>query len=221
MKINIISVCVNYSDYLSFTYEYNKEEFVKHNYWIITHSKDTATINFCKQHNISYYTTNAFYQYGSIFNKAASMNNFCQEKYVDILQDNSWTLFCDSDTIVAPVVKEFCEIIGHKKTECLYCANRWVCDNMDNFMNKKCKFEAHDCLGYFQLFSTDIIKNSYEKGEKLLQDSGTCAVYDEVFARQFNCRMRLSIPVMHIGPTHINWHGRKSCHWSASQIDKL
>lgn len=47
MAFTIVTVCVNYVDFLEYAYPENKEALQGHDYWIITSSQDSKTQEFC------------------------------------------------------------------------------------------------------------------------------------------------------------------------------
>jgi len=215
--ISIITTCVNYSDFLSITYKYNKQEFEKNYYLIVTSKKDKATQEFCIRNSIDYYETNAFYKGGAYFNKANAINEafmFLKEK----IFVNEWILLCDADVVVAPAVNYFVNQMEHKDANCLYSVGRHVCNNMQEYKDRHTKYDGCEFIGFFQLFHKKHIVQHLETYSWFLPSYDNCSGYDVEFMKKFKCREEIhKYPALHLGQTHINWYGRKSKPWDTSE----
>lgn len=93
MKIEYVTVCVNYIDFFRITYEIHKKNGVFDNYIVVTDNKDDATYQFCLDNGIDCVRTDKFYENGAVFNKGLAINEgFKRLKYKD------WVCFMDADT---------------------------------------------------------------------------------------------------------------------------
>jgi hypothetical protein len=102
MNIKTISVAVNYLDLLEYTWNYNKSEI--NDYTIITDSKDNRTQIFCKENDISCYSTDAFYLNGANFSKSNALNEFFLSIDINSLE---WILLLDADIILNKSLERF------------------------------------------------------------------------------------------------------------------
>jgi hypothetical protein len=206
MKILIVSICVNYLDYLSFCFEKNKEILLNNYYFIITTEKDTSTQEFCRQNDISYYITNEFYNNHNPFNKARALNFFF--KNLPIKEDSyEYILLLDSDCIISNItdprstsIIDTFNQLSDKSNECLYGCGRRIYNTFDDYKNKKYIQEGCHIIGYFQLFHKSNLKN--------FSESRNASVYDCMFADTFKQKKCLPCDVDHIGPIYMNWDGR-------------
>lgn len=213
--ISIITTCVNYSDFLSITYKYNKEEFKKNYYLIVTSKKDKATQEFCNKNNINFYITDRFYEGGARFDKPKAIND-AVTNMKDSVFSNDWILLCDADVIVTPTIRYFLSR-QNKNRECMYGAGRYICHDPSQYKKKKTDYEECKFLGFFQLFHKDNIEKKINKVKWFLHSNYNASIYDLEFAKEFNCKQELkNHEVLHIGPTFTNWDGRKSKLWYIS-----
>jgi hypothetical protein len=97
-NVQVIVICVNYSDFLSITYRKNINFFERENYHVITTKEDSDTINLCEELKINYTFYNYFYKNSSFFNKSGAINNM-QIKLHDKYPDD-WILLLDADIIL-------------------------------------------------------------------------------------------------------------------------
>lgn len=206
MKILIISVCVDYLDYLSFCFEKNKKILLNNYYFIITAEKDTSTQEFCRQNGINCYVTNEFYNDYNPFNKARALNSFF--KNLPLKEDSyEYILLLDSDCIIYNITDErslsiidtFTQL-PDKNNECLYGCGRRIYNTFDDYKNKKYIQEGCFNIGYFQLFHKSNLKN--------FSEFRNASVYDCMFANTFKQKKCLPCDVDHIGPVYMNWDGR-------------
>lgn len=235
MKLQAVTVSVNYSDFLKYTIVENKDLFDK---WIIvTDTKDAKTKELCDEYGITCIQTDVFYENGAKFNKYAAINEGL--KYVD---DDAWILFIDSDIVLHYEMRRTLEKIGLRK-DCLYGMDRLNCSGyknwkkyisgrgmlMENWLlhtagldlgprlvhhygmsGENGRFEGWRPLGYFQLAHRSAF-TSYP------QDSKTADHCDLLFSRLWDRQHRIFIPELyciHIesygAGKAINWNGRRS-----------
>ena len=117
MKIEAVTVSVNYSDYLSKCIS-NKEKLDR---WIIvTHEQDIKCINLCKSNNIEYVLCDDFYTNGAIFAKGRGINFG-----LNFLDRTNWLLYIDSDILLPD---DFRDILKKylKDKKSLYWSKRYL-----------------------------------------------------------------------------------------------
>lgn len=235
MKLQTVTVSVNYSDFLEHTIEENIHLFDK---WIIvTDTKDLKTKQLCDKYNIICIQTDVFYKNGASFNKYAGINEGL--KYVD---EDAWILFLDSDIVLHYSTRRILECLNLDPT-CLYGMDRITCEGpmkwksykegkdilRENWLlstegltfgsrlvhhygheGENGRFEGWRPLGYFQL--------AYRQDFGMYpQESKSADHCDLVFAREWPRSRRHLIPeiyCIHLESEHagkaVNWWGRKS-----------
>lgn len=226
--LKVISVCVNYTDYFSYTFAFNRKyPLLEENLTIITTTQDEVTEKYCDNNNISIYQTNIFYKKGKTpshhkvnheakpFNKAAAIN-----EYLSVIDFNSfaWVLLLDADIILNNVVYDNIKKIIYSRNQehynTLYGASRRVYDSVTNHRNQlyqrrnKCNY-----YGFFQMFSLYNSKINYRLSNELplLIEYNDASTYDIEFANTMNYfDKKLSVgEVDHIGLDGIHWQGRE------------
>lgn len=230
MKLLIISVCVNYLDYLRFCFEKNKSTLLNHHYYIITDQNDTATAEFCKKQNINCFLTNEFYYKNSSFNKSRAINDFMltQQQVLGKL-DFEYILLLDSDIIISNLIDD-CKFanknyllsqnikfklpnqnliesfisLKNKDENCLYGCGRKVFRDINDYNRKIFIRENCRYFGFFQLFH----RSKMFFNSEYLVDYCNAAVYDSELLKKFNCKKDLGIDAYHIGLPNMNWNGR-------------
>lgn len=126
MKLQAITVSVNYSDFLCWTIVENKHLFDR---WIIvTDLKDYRTKELCDNYGVECIQTDVFYESGSTFNKYAGLNEGL--KYLD---RNEWILILDSDIVLHHQTKYVLEQLILDKS-CVYGIDRVNCYGLKNWL---------------------------------------------------------------------------------------
>jgi hypothetical protein len=213
MPFTIVTVCVNYLDFLEPAYEQNKLVLSNHYYWVITSSADFKTQEFCQKNNIKYYITDSFYKNGNPFNKGAAINSLFLEsdQFKACLNNSDWVLMIDSDIIVKSLLDIAWDF--HKDKNCLYSCGRKIYNTKNDYLNKKYIQGGCHFLGYFQLFHKDTILFYTDRNQGFLYEFRNGSYYDCEFAKRFECQKCLPEDVDHIGPAYLNWDGRISELW--------
>jgi len=234
IKLQALSVCVRYHDFLSHAVTTNKHLFDK---WVIvTDLDDSKTVDLCGEHGLTCVKTNVFYEKG-LFAKYAAVNEGL--KYVD---PDAWVLFLDADIVLHPHCRYVLEELPLDKS-CIYGMDRLNVQGLLAYLDFKRgpgilkenwllhsgglepgarlvhhyggvddngKFLGYLPIGYFQLCH----RSSFTKypDESLGCDHG-----DMVMARQWPREKRILIPELycvHLESlrTHkaANWNGRVS-----------
>lgn len=117
MRVEAVSVCVNYADFLNVTAEYNRGLFDR---WVIvTSEKDEETREVCRKYNLEMVLTNDFYKEGP--------NEFCKSRGinrgVEQLSADCWHLHLDSDMILPSNFKNLLELAS-LSMNCIYGIDR-------------------------------------------------------------------------------------------------
>lgn len=202
MKLLIVSICVNYLDYLRFCYQYNRDIVHKYDYNIVTDSKDLATKDFCHSNNISCFITDEFYYNYQPFSKGRALNTFFQQNQ-NKLSETDYVLLLDSDCILSQTLDCF-EALNEHDIECLYSCGRRIFNDLNSFNNNSYTQGGCNHIGFFQLFHKSRILNNHAP----FYEHRNASFYDDHFARSFSKQKCLPKDVDHIGPIYMNWDGR-------------
>lgn len=210
MKILIVTVCVNYSDFLKFCFEKNKNTLQNHYYYIVTDSKDVATIEFCKSENIHCFVTDEFYSNHCSFNKARAINTLFKSNYIEYT-DFEYVLLLDADCIVGNITDPRADNIidtfinlSDKDIGSLYSCGRRIYNTLNDYNSLKFIQGGCNHIGFFQLFH----KSNLFFNSKYLLEYRNASVYDCELAKTFRGKRCLPCDVDHIGPIYMNWDGR-------------
>lgn len=127
IKIEALTVCVNYSDFFRHVAKANHKLFDK---WVVvTDTKDQFTPEICKEYGLVCIQTDAFYQDGASFNKAAGMNIGLQA-----ISEDAYVLFLDADIILPELTRRaFTEM--EYELDVLYGCDRVYLKGYQNFVN--------------------------------------------------------------------------------------
>lgn len=98
MKVEAVTVCVNYADLLLVTLPRNLPLFDR--LVVVTTPDDFATREVCRRYGIVPVVTREFYRDGAAFNKAKGIN-----KGLDQLAHDGWVCHLDADVILPPSFK--------------------------------------------------------------------------------------------------------------------
>ena len=219
MRLEGITVCINYADYLAIVIA-NREQF---DVWhIITCANDDRTQALCKQYALSCLIVDEYGSDGAQFNPAT--NKSIGINYgIGHVETDAWVLLLDGDILLP---HNFRGIVEHypKSTLKLYGARRRVLHKITpNFAISKYRtwhsdLEPQAFLGYFQMFSSVGPRNRYLPSDR---DVETPYHDDIKFRNAFPVGQRevLPITVVHIGMPVLNWKGRISAleHMAASK----
>jgi hypothetical protein len=103
-KLEAVTVCVNYSDFLAHTIVLNRLFFNK--YVVVTSYEDTATQRLCQYYNVTCIKTDAFYEGGDTFNKAKGINVGLRH-----LEKTGAVLHLDADIYLPPLFRTIFETL--------------------------------------------------------------------------------------------------------------
>lgn len=212
-KINCITVCVDYLDFLSLTLEYNRDLFNK--YVIITSKKYYNISNIqdiCSIYNCDVFVTDSFYDNGAYFNKWKAL-----EEALDSFNRfaNSWMCILDSDIVFPKVAyKTLLDLrIGDLYSPLRYMMtsipepieipdeSKW--DNLFSIHRNIAEF-----AGYCQIFHT----SDYHLGKPPWHEINWkhAGGADSFFQLKWDTsnKIRLPFKVLHLGECGKNWCGR-------------
>jgi len=215
--INFLCVSVNFGDYLNETLKQNASIFDK--ITVVTSTTDHHTQNVCRQYsNIKTIETDIFFDNKCDFNKGAGLNEGLKH-----IQDKDWLLIGDADCIYPSNLKSTIQELNLDKNN-IYGMRRHIVHSSNELKdiiegrvkpNPRLERAMHYTPGYFQLInlSADHIINRQLEYPQF----PNAARVDRWFAKfNFGPNNRKIIDgsfVIHLGPTMINWSGRKSKTW--------
>lgn len=133
-KLQALTICVGYSDFLCWTITENKHLFDK---WVIvTDTKDEKTKQLCDNHNVMCVQTDIFYKDSAKFNKYAGINEGL--KYLD---RDAWILFLDGDIVLHGLTKYILEHLPLDES-CIYGIDRVNCIGLEKWLDYVAKRDA-------------------------------------------------------------------------------
>jgi hypothetical protein len=118
-KLEAVTVCVNYSDFLAVTLPHNKQFFDR--YVVVTDTKDEKTHSLCEFYNVQCIQTDVFYEDGFTINKAAGIN-----EGLKALDKDAWVVHLDADIWLPPLTRT---ILGNLNLDedSIYGIDRMMC----------------------------------------------------------------------------------------------
>lgn len=140
LKVEAVTVCVDYSDFLAHSILFNKQHFDR---WVIvTTPTDEATRRLCEYHNLEYVPTTAVYEdegwqpptYGQ---GRMYRPPFAKGKGVNVglkaLQRDGWVVHMDADIILPPRTREMMELAKPDPTF-MYGIDRLMAKNYEEWV---------------------------------------------------------------------------------------
>lgn len=235
MKIEAVTVAVNYSDLLAETIPLNRAHFDR---WIVVTSPDDhATLDLCHKHNLEVIATRDFYRHGDAFNKGRGV-----ERGLAMLGHHDWLLHIDAD-IALP--GDFRESLWNADLDpaCIHGADRIMITSAEQWSHVRprlrrswhcyCGNHGHRIgdrwadirygyvpIGFFQLWHHSADHRHGIRLKRYPDNHQDAARADVKFALQWDRRHRILLPevfVAHLeaepGKMGLNWKGRKSKKW--------
>ena len=228
MRLQTAITCVNYDDFLSWTLPHNVTQL--ESVTVLTSPHDPATIQLAKRLGVQLFITDAWHAGGS-FNKALALNQWVT--HASALEPDGWLMTLDADIMLFQSVSDSVDDLD---PACLYSVHRRMCADVaplrellsgnrplsdfpldivpvrDGKLWGTIDAENPAALaGYFQMWCP-----SASVGLKRFPITGTAEAYDLMFGLSFPDAARrnlLSVEALHIGPTEVNWAGRRSPQW--------
>jgi hypothetical protein len=226
--------CVNYSDYLNYTLQYNIDIF--DNIFILTTPTDQDTIDTIekynsKHHNIKTLLTTKFFDYDDFcgkpcFNKGGALNYGLSQ-----IPHEGWLIIGDADIIYPPIIRDIVPTLCIHQMFSMFRYKVFSSEELENYMPKFIEHGAnppphdffvqlrnqHDfCLsyimGYCQIFN---FESRFLKIRPPKYVSGrTCRFVDTIFSRTHfpkrHRKMLWNTYCIHLGNSFLNWTGRRS-----------
>lgn len=244
MKLQAVTVCVNYADFFAETGAANKGIFDK--FVVVTDVKDTEVTALCAHFGYECVKTDVFYENGASFNKYAGIN-----EGLKLIDEDAWVCFIDSDIVLMKETRRVLEKLGlHQgllygidRVNCVgyeawqkYKAGRgvlqhnWMLNTNDLELGSRLvhlygqegengRFEGWRPLGFFQLCH----RSMFDTYPQETQGADHC---DLVFARMWPRSSRELIPEVfgiHLESERcgngVNWYGRKSAPFRSADVD--
>lgn len=231
MKLEAVTICINYSDFLAHTLPHNKNHFDK--MVIVTDTKDHATKKICDYYNVMCVQTDVFYENGSKINKGKGINEGLKH-----LDGDGWVVHMDADIYLPPMTRSILEKIDLDK-ETIYGIDRMMCPTYKKWIDfidnpspmhegwiyvhttafplgvriAEYKNKGWEPIGFFQLWNP--------KGSGVYEypkEHGSVDRSDVLFAKKFPRNRRQLIPEIlsiHIDSEEMvsmgkNWNGRQT-----------
>jgi hypothetical protein len=240
MKIEAVSVCVDYADFLAHTILWNRPQFDK---WVVvTASHDRRTRDICEHHHIECVVTDSFYDGDRAFVKSNGINAGLER-----LSRDGWVAHLDADIVLPPRARELIER-AQLDPKGIYGCDRICCESYEEWaqyvtwpevqhsVNAFVQANAFPLgarvaqldgdgwspIGFFQL---------WHPGESLARfypDHGDAGRSDLIFGRSWQRRDRHLLP--EIVAVHLssgsdgmgnNWRGRKTPHFGPAPVKAI
>jgi hypothetical protein len=234
MKIEAVTVCVNYSDFLAHTLPHNKNHFNK--IVVVTDTKDIDTKKVCDFYNVMCVQTDVFYENGNKINKGKGINEGL--KHLDM---DGWVVHLDADIYLPPLTRSILENL-ELDNKTIYGIDRMMCPSYKDWMNfidnpsllhegwiyvhptafpmgvriAEYKGKGWEPIGFFQMWNP--------KGSGVFEypkEHGAVDRSDVIFAKKFPRSKRQLLPEIisihidseqaHMGK---NWSGRQTIKFS-------
>lgn len=156
MYLEAITVCVNYSDFLSQTLPHNKDQF--DNLIVITDTKDNETKELCETYGVKCLQTDIFYKNNCKFNKGAAINYGLSQ-----LEKKDWVVHLDADIYLPPLTRSILENIPLESQK-LYGVDRLMCSSYEDwskYLNNRISPQKITPLPHYKVLHLDDVKWMY------------------------------------------------------------
>lgn len=120
MRIDCVTVCVNFADILAHSLAANKSLF--DNMVVVTDSKDSATQRLCEHQFVTCVVTDDFYKDDHAFNKGRGIN-----KGLEKLNPTDWVLHMDADIVLPSRSRQMLTSVCDLNDDCIYGIDRLMC----------------------------------------------------------------------------------------------
>lgn len=210
----IITVCVDYSDYLKYTLPVMCR--FGDRVVVVTTSDDLSTQKVVADNagvELICMNREMLYLDGSTFNKSLFVRT--AQEHVHKRFPHSWVLVLDADVMLVPKNRD---ALAVRQSILRQCVDKTCMYTIDRFtFGKKKEFDerGYDLTngvyggyygaGYFQLY--------FDKCKFYAMNSRDCSECDVIFASSFSAIVKLYGSVAHFGEEGKNWEGRKSDRW--------
>jgi hypothetical protein len=225
MKIEAVTTCVNYGDFLAETLPTNRYVFSR--FVVVTAPEDLVTRKLCEFWHVQCVLTDAFESRWGRFNKAAGIN-----AGLATLDKDAWLVHLDADIFLPPLTRDILDVLPLDE-QCIYGVDRYrvlgfpawrqFCHHprlqheaeyfvhMDSFPlgTRACSGEGYAPVGFFQLWHSRTGCVTYPV------EHTTAARTDTLHALQWPREYRRLIPEFvayhlesELAPMGANWNGR-------------
>lgn len=123
-SLEVVTVCINYSDFLRYTLPNNKRYF--DNYVVVTTQDDIKTIEVCRDNNVKCVQINKSSP-TELDNKGIAINAGLKE-----LKKDGWVLNLDADMWLPPLTRTMLNKLP-LQTDCIYGTDRFMCESFEEF----------------------------------------------------------------------------------------
>jgi hypothetical protein len=196
-KLDVVTVSVNYNDYLKKSLENNTKIF--DNITVVTSEVDIECQEICKTYDVNCIVCDDILKDG-IINKSIGLN-----KGINSLNNPDWILILDADIIVGNKIET--QNLDYKN---LYTNSRWIIEDMSLYNEYKSgnkqlsdfKFEKDKGIGFFQLFNWRS-KKSYPDSNWGRYSESTWS--DITFKKGFKKVDSLNLEIIHLGKPYQKW----------------
>lgn len=157
-KIEAITYCYNYSDFLSEIISDNKQHF--DNYIIITAKEDYKTIQLCDLHNVTCLTLDHT-EY-----EPAEFRGYCLNYGLDNLKFNDWVINLDADIWLPPRTRSLLEA-KELNEKCIYGIDRMMCNSYEDWIKFKKHPKIHEGWIYMHIDAFKMGVRNVSYGENI------------------------------------------------------
>jgi hypothetical protein len=126
MKIEAVTVCVNYSDFLAWFLLSNAKLFDR--LVVVTDTKDRKTADLCEHHHVECVKTDVFYKDGLAFDKGAGINQGLAR-----LDRDAWVAHIDADIVLPPRSRALLEAMNLDPAM-IYGIDRMLCTSFADWI---------------------------------------------------------------------------------------
>lgn len=202
-QIVAVCICIDYSDFLAETLPHNRPLFT--NYYIITESRDTKTIELAKAYDCEVIITTKTKEKGATFNKGGLI--YDAQHLIHPTFPTAWIVKLDADIYLPSNLWESINLNSLNKNG-IYGLIRHVYKSRDDYEKKNASSIDHNkdgVTGYFQLY--------WNKMKYYPEWSANCSRCDLTFMSKFSIKHTFPVACIHFGEKHSNWNGRVSSTW--------
>ena len=192
MRVDAITVSINYTDRLNQCIPFNKP--VLDNWTVIGSERDERTVKLCKCKGVNFFATQRDYEPGVFFPKGAMLHDYMET--ID-KETPRWILMLDSDIALPPNIRQLLDAQKlDPNLDAIYGVDgRWI------FKKGQLKYNRPGrVIGFFQLFHISHFRSHPMRSKDAGED-------DMRFMRRFPNRIILPISVTAVGWGR-NWKGR-------------
>jgi len=203
IKIEAVTVCIDYASYLKETITHNKEFFDR---WVVvTLPRDRETISLCEENDIEYVFSKRIYEDGAMFAKGKAVNEGLAH-----CDRDGWLVQLDADTRLLP---GFAKALDRPlNTMAIYgLAGRYLIESKTKLKEFEELGSAGEIstdqmehcrwlVGFFQMWHSNCIDKYSEQGT-------TAGLDDNLFLNYFGFHEFLHTFALHLGPMMINHDG--------------